>query len=166
MTIIFFLLLIIISLSILIFILNSFIKLKLKKRLSESEQPFTVNIFKGITFIAIALLLSELITTFNTLTKVLPSQISNNDLLLKEVSYYCIYLGISLVVFAFIFWLSTLLLSVINKGENIFIEVANNNFESLILFAAILFALIFTVKTGITPLLDNFIPYPEMPIYR
>ena len=111
-------------------------------------------------------LLSELINTFQTLTKILPSQIEGNSLVLKEISFYCVFLGITLFVFVILFWLSTLLFSLFSKGESIFVEVANDNLNSLILFSALLLAFVFAVKSGLTPLLDEFIPYPEMPIYR
>lgn len=160
------LLAIILSTAISVFLLNGFIKSKLKNKLSENESPISISYFKGILFVSLGLLFSELITTFQTLTKVLPSQLADGNLVLKEISFYCIFLGITLVVFAVIFWLSTLLFSLLSKGQSIFIEVANNNLNSLIIYIAILLALVLAVKTGITPLLDEFIPYPEMPIYR
>jgi hypothetical protein len=69
-------------------------------------------------------------------------------------------------VFAVLLWFSTLLFSLIQRGDNVFVEVANNNLHSLITFSAILLTLTFALKTGITPILDEFIPYPTMPVYR
>ena len=166
MTNIIILLAVLVSTSLTIFILNGFVRFKLKNKLSENETPITTPIFKGILFISSGLLLSELISTFQTLTKILPVSYSGNDLVIREISFYCIFLALILVVLAVVLWLSTLLFSLINKGDNVFMEVANNNFQSLILFSAILLALTFAVKTGITPLLDEFIPYPTMPVYR
>ena len=160
------LLAIILSTAVSLFLLNGFVKSKLKNKLSENENPISISYFKGILFVALGLLLSELINTFQTLTKILPSQIEGNSLVLKEISYYCVFLGITLFVFVILFWLSTLLFSLFSKGESIFVEVANDNLNSLILFSALLLAFVFAVKTGLTPLLDEFIPYPEMPIYR
>lgn len=157
---------IILSTAVSLFLLNGFVKSKLKNKLSENENPISISYFKGILFVALGLLLSELINTFQTLTKILPSQIEGNSLVLKEISFYCVFLGITLFVFVILFWLSTLLFSLFSKGESIFVEVANDNLNSLILFSALLLAFVFAVKTGLTPLLDEFIPYPEMPIYR
>lgn len=157
---------IIISTAISVFLLNGFIKFKLKNKLSENENPISISYFKGILFISLGLLFSELISTFQTLTKILPNQLEGNNLILKEISFYCVFLGINLAIFIVLFWFSTLLFSLVIKGESIFVEVANNNLNSVILFSAILLAFILATKTGITPLLDEFILYPEMPIYR
>lgn len=160
------LLAIILSTAVSLFLLNGFVKSKLKTKLSDNENPISISYFKGVLFVSLGLLLSELINTFQTLTKVLPSQLEGNSLVLKEISFYCIFLGITLFVFVVLFWLSTLLFILFSKGESIFVEVANNNLNSVILFSTLLLAFVFAVKTGLTPLLDEFIPYPEMPIYR
>lgn len=160
------LLAIVLSTAVSLFLLNGFVKSKLKTKLSENENPISVSYFKGVLFLAIGLLLSELINTFQTLTKILPSQLEGNSLVLKEISLYCIFLGITLLVFIVLFWLSTLLFSLFSKGESVFMEVANDNLNSIILFSTILLAFVFATKTGLTPLLDEFIPYPEMPVYR
>lgn len=159
------LLAVLVSTAVSVFLLNSFVKFKLKNKLSENEHPITISYFKGVLFVSIGLLLSELITTFQTLTKILPSQLEGSNLIFKEVSFYCIFFALTLLIFVVLFWISTLLFSLLSKGESIFVEVANNNLQSIILFSAILLAFTFAIKTGITPLLDNYIPYPEMPIY-
>lgn len=160
------LLAVLVSTAVSVFLLNSFVKFKLKNKLSENEHPITISYFKGVLFVSIGLLLSELITTFQTLTKILPSQLEGSNLIFKEVSFYCIFFAITLLIFVVLFWISTLLFSLLSKGESVFVEVANNNLQSIILFSAILLAFTFAIKTGITPLLDKYIPYPEMPIYR
>lgn len=160
------LLAIVLSTAVSLFLLNGFVKSKLKTKLSENENPISVSYFKGVLFLALGLLLSELINTFQTLTKILPSQLEGNSLVLKEISFYCIFLGITLIVFIVLFWLSTLLFSLFSKGESIFMEVTNDNLNSIILFSTILLSFVFAIKTGLTPLLDEFIPYPEMPLYR
>lgn len=149
-----------------LFIINGLVRSKLKNKLSENENPITVPVFKGVLFISGGLLLCEIIPSFQTLTKILPQQFEGNDLILSEISFYCIFLAIVLIVFSVIFWFSTLIFSLLQKGENVFVEVANNNLHALITFSAILLTLTFAIKTGITPVLDEFIPYPTMPVYR
>lgn len=160
------LLALVLSTAVSLFLLNGFVKSKLKTKLSEKENPTSISYFKGILFVALGLILSELNNTFQTLTKVLPSQLEGNSLVLKEISFYCVFLGIILFVFVVLFWLSTLLFSLFSKGESIFVEVANDNLNSVILFSTILLAFVFAIKTGLTLLLDEFIPYPKMPVYR
>lgn len=166
MTNIFILLLILVSMSLTLFLINWFVRFKLKSKLSESENPITINIFKGILFISGGLLLTQLIVTFQTTYKILERSYSGTDLVLRAISFYSILFAIVIVAFAMLLWLSTLLFNLLQNRDNIFVEIANNNLKSLILFIGILFALTIAVKTGITPLLDGFIPYPTLPIYR
>ena len=139
MTNIFTLLAITLSTAVSLFLLNGFLKTKLKNKLSENENPISISYFKSVLYVSLGLLLGELINTFQTLTKILPSQLEGSNLVLKEISFYCVFLGITLFLFVILLWLSTLLFSLFSKGESIFIEVANNNLKSLILFSGILF---------------------------
>jgi hypothetical protein len=100
------------------------------------------------------------------LTKVLPNSFTGTNLLLKEFSYFSIFLGIAILATIIILWLSTLMYSLISNGKSIFIEAANNNLNAVIIFIGLILALTIAPKTGLTPLFDHFIPYPTMPIYH
>jgi divalent metal cation (Fe/Co/Zn/Cd) transporter len=116
-------------------------------------------------FVSGGLLLSEILNPFQTLMNVLPTFIAGNELLLRAIMYYSLFLGILLLVFIIVLWVSILMFGVISKGKNIFIETANNNLSDVLLFSAIMIALIYAVNSGLIPLLDLFIPYPELPTY-
>lgn len=148
-----------------IYILDMFVNSRIKKKLSENEAPITIYILKATLFISGGLLLSEILNPFQTLMKILPTFIAGNDLLLKGTMYYSLFLGILLLVYIIVLWVAILMFGIITKGKNIFIETANNNLSDVLLFSAIFIALIFAVKSGLIPLLDLFIPYPELPIY-
>jgi hypothetical protein len=149
-----------------IFILNAIINSRIKNRISEKETPLAVDILKATLFLSGGLLISEITTSFETLTKVLPTTFTGNDLLMEEFSYFSIFLGITILTTILILWLSTLMYSFISKGKSIFIEAANNNHNAVIIFIGLLLALTISSKTGLIPLFDQFIPYPTMPIYH
>ena len=149
-----------------IFFLNSIVNSRIKNRISEKGTPLAVDILKAILFLSGGLLLSELTTSFQTLTKVLPNSFAGNDLLLKEFSYFSIFFGIIVLITILIVWLSSLMYSLISKGKSIFIEATNNNLNAVIIFIGLILALTIASKTGLTPLFDQFIPYPTMPIYH
>jgi hypothetical protein len=149
-----------------IFILNTIVNSRIKNKISEKETPLAVDILKAILFLSSGLLLSEITTSFQTLTKVLPNSFKGNELLLKEFSYFSIFVGLTLLTTILIIWLSTLMYSLISKGKSIFIEAVNNNFNAIIIFIGLILALTFASKTGLTPLFDQFIPYPSLPIYH
>ena len=148
-----------------IFILNAIVNSRIKNKISENKTPLSVDILKSILFLSGGLLLSEITTSFQTLTKVLPNSFTGNELLLKEFSYFSIFLGITILTIILIVWLSTLMYSLISNGKSIFIEAANNNVNAVIVFSGLLLALTIASKTGLIPLFDQFIPYPTMPIY-
>ena len=149
-----------------VFILNSIINSRIKGKISENENPFSVDILKAILFLCGGLLLSEIVNSFQTMTKVLPSSFSGNDLLLKEIMFYSIFLGITLLTLIVILWLAAMMFGVTSKGKSIFIETANNNLNAVIIFCGILLALTLAAKAGLSPLFDQFIPYPTMPTYH
>ncbi|MBL0310572.1 MAG: hypothetical protein IPP77_13130 [Bacteroidetes bacterium] len=149
-----------------VFIFNSIINSRIKGKVSENENPISIDILKAILFLCGGLLLSEIINTFQTMTKVLPSSFTGNDLLLKEIMFFSIFLGIALLVLFVNLWLSAIMFGIVSKEKNIFIEVANNNLGATILFVGILLALTFAAKAGLSPMLDQFIPYPTMPTYH
>ena len=149
-----------------IFILNSIVNSRIKKKFLENEAPISVDILKAILFLSGGLALSEITTSFQTLTKVLPYSFTGNDLLLKEFSYFSIFLGITVLLIFLIVWLSTLMYSLISKGKSIFIEATNNNLNAVIIFIGLILALTIASKTGLASLFDQFIPYSTMPIYH
>lgn len=149
-----------------IFLLNAIVNARIKKKVSENETPFAVDILKAILFLSGGLLISEITTSFQTLTKVLSNGSAGNELLIKEFTYFSLFFGITILTSILIVWFSTLMYSLISKGRSIFIEAANNNFNAVIIFIGLILALTITSKTGLAPLFDQFIPYPTMPIYH
>lgn len=149
-----------------IFLLNSIINSRMKNRLSENEYPITLDAMKAVWFLSGGLLISEILNSFQTLIKILPSSFKGNELLLEEIMFFSIFLGIVLLTLITIIWFSAMMFGIVSKGKNIFIEVANNNINAIILYSGILLTLTFAAKAGIMPLLDQFIPYPTMPIYH
>ena len=160
------LILILVSGMLTLFILNAIVNSRLKNKISEGGTPISVDILKAILFLSGGLLLSEITDSFQTLTKVLPYSFNGNDLIIKEFSYFSIFLAITIFTTFLILWLSILMYSLISKGKSIFIEAANNNLNSVVIFIGIILALTIASKTGLTPLLDQFIPYPTMPVYH
>jgi len=149
-----------------IFILNAIVNSRIRNKISENETPLAVDILKAILFLSGGLLLSEITTSFQTLTKILPNSFTGNDLLLKEFSYFSIFLGITILTTILIIWLSALMYSLISKGKSIFMEATSNNLNAVIIFIGLILALTIASKLGLTSLFDQFIPYPTMPIYH
>jgi hypothetical protein len=149
-----------------VFILNSIVNSRIKGKISENENPLSVDIQKAILFLCGGLLLIEIVDPFQTMTKVLPSSFTGNNLLLKEIMFYSIFLGITLLTLVVIIWFATLMFGVTSKGKSIFIETANNNLNAVIIFCGILLALTLAAKAGLSSLFDQFIPYPTMPTYH
>ncbi|MEZ5003441.1 MAG: hypothetical protein R2730_10455 [Chitinophagales bacterium] len=149
-----------------IFILNSMVNLKLKNKLSENENPITINLFKAILFLCGGIVLNEISQSFNTVTNVLPALFSDNKLVLNEISYCSIFYGIGLISLLLIFWSASLMFTIISGGKSVFLEVTNNNLNAVLLFAGLIFAILIAVKPLLLPIFDQLIPYPNIPTYR
>mgnify|MGYP003596328789 CR=1 FL=1 len=149
-----------------VYLLNIIVNLRIKNKIGDSDNPIALHILKAILFSVAGILLQEIATPFQTLIKVLPSTTNGADLLVQQIMYYSMFLGIVVLLIFLIIWFSALVFTVTSKGKSIFIEAANNSLGSVIYFAGVVFALSFAVKSNIVPLLDVFIPYPTMPIFH
>lgn len=149
-----------------IFILNGIVNSRIKNKISENEIPLAVDILKASLFILGGYLLNESYAAFQTLTKVLANGYPANALLIKEISYFSIFLGLTILYIILIIWLSTLMYSLISKGNSIFIEATNNNLNAVIIFIGLILSLSIASKPGLNTLFDQLIPYPTMPIYH
>jgi len=149
-----------------IYIFNLLINKKISKNLSDTDSvPVSVSVIKAAVFLSCGLLIAEIIPSFQTLLKIIPSQFQEDEILLKQVMYFSIFLGVILIILFVVHWFALLMYSIISQGKNLSIEISNNNLYAAIKFAGIILALTFAVKPGIFYLLDLLIPYPEMPIY-
>lgn len=149
-----------------VYLLNIIVNLRIKNKIGYSDNPIALHILKAILFSVAGILLQEIAAPFQTLIKVLPSTTNGADLLVQQIMYYSMFLGIVVLLIFLIIWFSALVFTVTSKGKSIFIEAANNSLGSVIYFAGVVFALSFAVKSNIVPLLDVFIPYPTMPIFH
>ncbi|MFN8142790.1 MAG: hypothetical protein U0073_00075 [Bacteroidia bacterium] len=149
-----------------VYLLNIIVNLRIKNKIGDSDNPIALHILKAILFSVAGILLQEIATPFHTLIKVLPSTTNGADLLVQQIMYYSMFLGIVVLLIFLIIWFSALVFTVTSKGKSIFIEAANNSLGLVIYFAGVVFALSFAVKSNIVPLLDVFIPYPTMPIFH
>lgn len=160
------LLAVLISSCLTIYLTNAIINSRLKKKLKSDDEPIAIYILKAAIFLCAGLLINEFVNSFQSLIKILPSSLVGNNLLQKEIMFYSIFWGISLLILSIIVWLSILTYGIVAKGKNVFIEIANNNIGAVILFSGIILAITLVAKSCITPLLDQFIPYPTLPIYH
>ena len=157
-----------------IFLINAFVDGQIKKLISEIESPLSVPFFKALLFIAFGLLIAELIETVRILQVVLANTnvaINVGDSsAFKEVSMLGAFFSIILFIYAIVVVVTALMHKLLRfkhaDHKSIFASIANNEYYDLILFGAILITLTLAVKTGIGPVLDSFIPYPEVTNFR
>jgi hypothetical protein len=155
-----------VSASLSLFILNLFVSARLKGKVPINEAPIAADLLRAVIFLSAGLMLNDVAMFFQTVITILPSSYSGSELHLMEISYCSLLLAVTLTSCFIIIWTSSLMYSLIAKGKSIFIEVANNNLGSLILFSALLIVLTLAAKAGLSGVLDSFIPYPTLPIYH
>lgn len=149
-----------------IFIFNFFINRKLAGLLRNEELLLATTIMKAFVFLCCGFLVLEINYPFQALIKIWGVYYVNTELFFKEVMYFSVFLGIIILTLFIVFLLALITIGSIVKGKNLFVEVANNNIALAILFGVIFFSFSLIAKTAVPPLLDKFIPYPTMPIYR
>lgn len=150
-----------------IFLLNAYVNKKVRTLVPSDESTiFSIDILKAVYFLASSILLLELAIPSQTLIKVLNLTNSGSNLILTELSYLSLFYAISLLVNVFVVWISFMMFSLIKKGSSLFMEVANNNYNALLLYSSILITLILVSKVAINPFCDFLIPYPSVPNFR
>ena len=149
-----------------IYILNSLVNLRIKGKISEKLNPLSVDILKAVLFLCGGLLLSEIANSYQTLRKILATSHSGNDLLVNEIMYYSLFLGIILLTLVIIIWFAAIMVNVATKGKSVFIEAANDNLNVVYIWCGIVLALTLAAKAELSFLFETFIQYPLMPIYH
>ena len=147
------------------FIMDQYLSYQFKGKIASGETLLTTSLFKVCCYVMCALLMHELITPMQTLIKVLPT--SKGSVWGGTISYFVFFLGIIIIASFLVFWLAQLTWSIFTKGRNIFFEASNDqNTGLVILFCGILIGLAIVCQKGVAPILDEFIPYPTVPVYR
>lgn len=149
-----------------VYLINLIVNNRLKGKIDEKEVPNTLYALKAILFIALSLLVSQMLLPLQTLDKVLPATYAATDLKVNAIMYFSLISSISLLTFAVIWWISTLFFGILSNGRNIYIESLTNNLGLFFLFAGILMAFSISAMPCLSAILDYLIPYPKMPIFR
>lgn len=148
------------------FTFNLFIDKKIKNKLRSDDNPFALSLYKSAVFIICGIIMSELFEPFDSVLQILPSIYEGTDLTLRKISFYSVFLGSLLVLLFIIQGLSSMLFRLFTKGKSLFYELANDDLKSAILAIGIMFGLAIAAKSGMLSILEQFIPYPELPIYN
>jgi hypothetical protein len=150
-----------------IFLFNAFVNKKVRALIPADESTIiSIDLLKAVYFLSSSILLIELASPSQTLLKVLTLTNSGSSLILNELSYLSLFYAISLLINVFIVWISFMMFSLIKKGSSLFMEVANNSYNALLLYSSILITLILVSKVAINPFCDFLIPYPSVPNFR
>ena len=157
---------ILISGFLMVFVLNTTVKALVRKKIKPDESPVSVDIIKAVLFTMGSLLISEAVVSFQTVNKVLSESFKGNDLILKQITYASIFIFIILVMIFMILGISIMLYSLITKGRNIILEAVNNDYNAIIVYIGIVVSFTLVLKEVLNPLLDCFIPYPNIPFYN
>lgn len=160
-----FVLLLILGGLVLLFVLNATVNALVKKKIVDVEPPLTITILKLGIFLTGGILISQITESFQTLSKVLPKNTEVEANWITELSFYCMFLALVVLITFLLIWVSAMMYKFLSKGESIFAEAANGNLKAVLLYGGVIIALSMAVKSGLTPLFDQFIPYPTMPNY-
>lgn len=148
------------------YLLNGFINLQYKKHIPVGTSPVSFSIIKTGYFVAAGFILAELPVAANVLFGVLNKQYVGSEFYQNAFLYLGLFSGMILLILFIIYFLSSGLFHMITDKSRIRIEVANNNIEKAVFFAGLMLLLSLGIKTSVPLLLDFFIPYPTMPMFR
>jgi hypothetical protein len=148
------------------YLLNGFLNLQYRKHVKLVDSPISFSVVKAGYFIAAGFILSELPIVANSLFSALKSQYSGVEYYQNVFMYIGLFLGFILIILITIYFLTSGLFHIVTDKSRIRTEVANNNIEKSIFFAGLMLLLSLGIKTSVPLLLDFFIPYPTIPMFR
>lgn len=148
------------------YLLNGFINLQYRKHIPIGTSPVSFSIIKTGYFVAAGFILAELPVAANALFEVLNKQYAGSEFYQNAFLYMSLFLGMILLILFVIYFLSSGLFHMITDKSRIRIEIANNNIEKAVFFAGIMLLLSLGIKASVPFLLDFFIPYPTVPMFR
>ena len=147
-------------------LIDGFISYRTSGKYAKDEYPIAITIMKAICFISFALFVPKFIEAFNTYLNLTAQSIEQEgSLILTQLSYLSLYLGLTLLSFMVTFGLALTLFALMNKGRKLFVELANNDMYSLAFFGGLLVCISITFSSILMVILEYFIPYPEFPSY-
>jgi hypothetical protein len=154
----------IVTAAVLSFLVNAFVNRMAKGTNNDgNESPFLI--FKAALFFVTGYILSGLIVPLITLLRVVSE--SEQGIYWESLSqYYVAFLATALTAIALVYALSFLLFSVFCKKTKLSFTLANNETSSIIFFVGLLLLFAFISKEFLPHIVDTFIPYPQIPIYR
>jgi hypothetical protein len=138
----------------------------MSKIVSEIENPLSISVLKATIFVTCSLLIGELNQSFHITKKILSTLYSGKELFMHELSYFSVFYGIVISLFTFLVGIASTIFWIINKKESISLEIANNNLRAIFIFSGILISLVLIIKPEVHNILDQFIPYPQKPVFR
>lgn len=148
------------------YLLNGFINQQYKKHIPIGTSPISFSIIKAGYFVAAGFILSELPVASSSLLDALAKQYSGSDYYQNALQYIGLFVGLVLLILILVYFLSSGLFHIVTDKAKIRIEVANNNIEKSIFFAGLMLLLSLGIKASVPLLLDFFIPYPTVPMFR
>ena len=148
------------------YLLNGFINLQYKKHIPVGTSPVSLSIIKTGYFVAAGFILAELPVAANALFAVLTKQYAGPEFYQHAFLYMSLFLGIILLILFIVYFLSSGLFHMITDKSRIRLEVANNNVEKAVFFSGLVLLLSLGIKASVPFLLDFFIPYPTIPMFR
>ena len=150
-----------------IYIFNIFINKKISSLISDDEgSDMAVSVVKGLVFLSCSLVLLEIHSTFQILIKLWGENFIDSELFMKEVLFFAVFLGITIIALFTAFGFAFFTFGVIARKQSLYIEIANNNIATSLFFGLLFLSFALIAKTSIPTILESLIPFPSSPLYR
>ncbi len=132
----------------------------------DDSARLSVAVVKLGVFLSIGFSLGALYNPLDALQIILQPRYEGKDLYLEFGSSCSIFVLVLFLGTAATFVISVLLYWVLCRPRNIFVAIGNNKLAAALLFIGIYLSLTISLLSGMEIILDGFVPYPTIPVYR
>jgi uncharacterized membrane protein len=144
-------------------VLNAILDRLLRRHLPSDEIVHTPQLLKGISFVMLGMLLTEITTPFLSVESIVSTQYEGTRLYNMLMAYLLSFWFICLLAALLSLLLSYLIYIMTHKGSKLFEQIANNNLGHTLFFAGCLLLFSLLAKAMLPELLDSIVPYVKLP---
>lgn len=148
-----------------VYLLDKVLEITLKKFLKD-EVPTSIPVFKAGVFLGYGTLFYFWQGPVQKASVILKATLSGYDLIISVLSYSALFWLTSLIISIVLLGLAYPILKLITGGRNMRLEIAQGNMGFTILFTSVFIALIIAMLPIIIQSYELCLPYPEVPMFR
>jgi hypothetical protein len=148
---------------ILVFAFSKFLNWRLNKHIIIEEDQNSITLIKGVYILGVGIFLFQFYSVLLTFNQIVFQNMTGYELAKEVFKFFSLSVSITIIYFFLIYFFSNGLNYLILKTP---LKVIVKSQNMVFIYLAIVVSLVLATSSGVTLLVERFIPYPTMPIFN